>query len=108
MSNLPTPWGTCPMNGWKVELDEIGTSEAHAVCDANGKIVAFAVDHSDQPFDHGLNTDHVHLLKAAPDMQFALIAVEHAIEDLEDYVNPNGLTLRQIVSNAIEKSRGAS
>lgn len=61
-------WSTTHSDTWEVNRrDTIGTVEHHAVCDAKGKIVAFAVDYSDEPFAE-LCTDHVALITAAPDM----------------------------------------
>lgn len=72
--HTPGPWNTCHMDGWKINFDfkGEGTVETHAVCDANGKIVAFAVDHADSAFAD-LNTDHADLIAAAPDLLSCLI-----------------------------------
>jgi hypothetical protein len=71
------------MDGWNVSFDfkGEGTLETHAVCDANGKIVAFAVDHTDKAFAD-LNTDHVSLIAAAPELLETLRHVEGALIDI--------------------------
>lgn len=77
--HTPAPWDTCRTDGWCVNFDwkGEGTVEAHAVCDANGKIIAFAVDHADSAFAN-LNTDHANLIAAAPELLEALKAMVDA------------------------------
>jgi hypothetical protein len=67
-------WHTCHMDEWRVSRAASGSTEAHAICDASGKIVAFAIDYSDDPFAN-LNTDHVSLIAAAPELLAALMNI---------------------------------
>ena len=63
-------------NNWSVDRDTLGSTESVAICDDDGKIVAFAVDYSNKAFAD-LNTDHARLIAAAPDL---LVALERALD----------------------------
>lgn len=52
---------------WSVERNAVGSVEYQPICDADGKIVAFAVDYSNRAFAE-LNTDHAHLIASAPEL----------------------------------------
>lgn len=68
MQNMQATWKPSTENGgWSVSFDGLGQVETHAVCDENGKIVAFAVDHCES-LDEPLNTEHVALIAQAPAM----------------------------------------
>lgn len=65
--------------GWSVERHANGCDTSQIICDASGKVVAFAVDYSDRPFAE-LNTDHENLIVESPNLLKALKELIQIVE----------------------------
>lgn len=79
-AHTPGPWEIVNVaTDWSVDRDALGSTQSVAICDDDGKIVAFAVDYSNKPFAD-LNTDHALLIAAAPDLLQACIYLAEGIE----------------------------
>lgn len=84
------------MDGWHIGRDACGTTEAHAVCDAKGRVVAFAVDYSNEPFAADLDTDHSLLIAAAPELLAELDVLISVLEVLTHDDGPKSLSRKYI------------
>lgn len=101
--HTPGPWQTAKnAREWSVERDALGSTQSVAICDDDGKIVAFAVDYSNRAFAD-LNTDHARLIAAAPEL---LAALNRIADMCAAPPNFSDKTIQDVACAAIAKATG--